>query len=223
MIDFAEFSTSRDVESLVLEFKQATPFPHIVMDSLWDTSQMLEIAAEFPPAEDSRWRTYPDPKEFGKRCGGSEMFGNSTRAWFDHVMGSPFINAMLKSMSGCDDLTPDLIGGGLHMSGERARLDMHVDFNIHPGNPNLERKINFLVFLNKNWDDDNGGVLYLGKDRQVSVSPQFNRTVIFECSNHSWHGHPEPIIGANFRKSLALYFYAPRSADVMQSHSTIWG
>lgn len=205
------------------DFQNAKPFPHIVVDDLWDSDWLTWIAAEFPPVLDPRWNTYNDPKELGKRCGGYDMMGDNTKQFFDKMFNDTEMHNWISQLTGILPIMPDILGGGMHLSGENARLDMHVDFNVHPTNPNWERRINFLVFLNKDWDDKNGGVLYLGKEREIAVSPQFNRTVIFECSDISYHGHPDPIVGANYRKSLACYFYAPRRAETNKPHSTIWG
>src|ERR1700743_940186 len=163
------------------EFKAAKPFPHAVLDGLWDDDWLTSIADEFPPVIDPRWRTYNDPKELGKRCGGIEMMGEQTKLFFDKMFNDSTLHAWISDLTGITPIMPDILGGGMHLSSTDARLDMHADFNIHPTNPSWERRINFLVFLNKGWNDENGGVLYLGKNREVRVSPQFNRTVIFEC------------------------------------------
>lgn len=202
-------------------FQNAEPFPHIVLDGLWDDDWLDLIAWEFPSVHDSRWKTYPDPKEWGKRAGGSEMWGEHTKSWFN-IMRQPDTCNALVQLTKIGPLTPDEIGGGYHMTSEGGRLATHVDFNIHPYNNTLERRLNVLLFLNHDWDDSWGGVLYLGQNREVAVSPQFNRTVIFATSDISWHGHPDAVVGWHHRKSLACYFYAPRRVETANSHSTIW-
>ncbi|MEU0467298.1 2OG-Fe(II) oxygenase [Amycolatopsis sp. NPDC006131] len=202
-------------------FRNAKPFPHLVLDNIWDNSQLEEVAAEFPEPDDGRWITYPDPKEWGKRCGGPNMWGTRTRAWFD-TMRTPEIADLLEQVTGIAPLTPDDIGGGMHMTTEGGRLASHVDFNIHPTNPALERRINLLVFLNPGWRKEWGGTLLLGEHREVEVVPEFNRTVLFATSDRSWHGHPDPIVGDHRRKSLACYFYAPARATAAEAHSTVW-
>lgn len=203
------------------DFRNAKPFPHVVIDDLWDPARLERIAAEFPAADDSRWVTYPDPKERGKRCGGPELWGPETQQWFAD-MRDPAMALELEELTGIGPLTPDTLGGGMHMTSEGGRLASHVDFNIHPHQPQLERRINFLLFLNKDWDLAWGGSLLLGEHREAEVVPEFNRTVIFVTSDVSWHGHPEPIVGDHLRKSLACYFYAPRRVDASNPHSTIW-
>jgi hypothetical protein len=203
------------------EFEHAQPFPHLVIDDLWSEQWLDQIAAEFPDPRDPRWITYPDPKEYGKRCGGPNCWGPETARWIDYAR-SIEATVALELATGIQPLTADTIGGGMHMTSEGGRLEGHVDFNIHPDHPGLERRLNMLVFLNTDWKPDWGGALYLGADRQVEVQPLFNRTVIFATSNKSWHGHPDPIVGDHLRKSLAVYYYAPTRASTRIPHTTIW-
>jgi Rps23 Pro-64 3,4-dihydroxylase Tpa1-like proline 4-hydroxylase len=99
---------------------------------------------------------------------------------------------------------------------------MHTDFSIHPNMPHMTRRINLLVFLEDEWQKEWGGVLYLGRNREVEILPLFNHTAIFETSSKSYHGHPEPIAGAHLRRSLAVYFYAPRRPDDDLLSTTVW-
>ena len=202
-------------------FQTAAPFPHAVIDGLWDPDHLRACAAEFPPGDDPRWTTYPDPKEYGKRAGDSRMWGPATKAFFEQARSAETCR-LLEEWTGIGPLTADDLGGGMHMTGEGGRLALHRDFNRHPTLP-LERRLNLLVFLNEVWEREWGGVLYLGRDREVAVEPLFNRTVLFACGPESWHGHPDPIVGEHWRKSLAVYFYAPVTAKTAPSHSTVWG
>lgn len=202
------------------QFEAATPFPHAVIDDLWPADQLRACAAEFPPGDDPRWTTYPDPKEYGKRAGEERMWGPATKAFFE-MARSEMVCRQLEELTGIGPLTADDIGGGMHMTGEGGRLAMHRDFNVHPTLP-LERRLNLLVFLNEEWQREWGGTLYLGAEREVAVDPLFNRTVVFACGPESWHGHPDPIVGEHWRRSLAVYYYAPLRAETATPHTTIW-
>ena len=210
-----------DPSAARLGFQDAKPFPHAVFADLWDADQLRACAAEFPPGHDPRWMTYPDPKEYGKRAGDSRMWGPNTKAFFGTAR-SPETCRALEQLTGIGPLTADDLGGGMHMTGEGGRLAMHRDFNRHPTLP-LERRLNLLVFLNEQWEREWGGTLYLGAEQEVAVEPLFNRTVLFACGPESWHGHPEPIVGEHWRKSLAVYYYAPLREETAPGHTTIWG
>lgn len=203
------------------EWEATEPFPHLVVDGLWDPSTLQEAAEEFPDPRDPRWTTYPDPKEYGKRAGGPNCWGPATRQIIAHAR-SRQVCKVLEAATGIGPLTADAIGGGMHMTGEGGRLASHVDFNIHPDNPSLERRLNLLVFLNPGWQSEWGGVLYLGGHREVEVQPEFNRTVLFATSDKSFHGHPDPIVGDHLRKSIAVYYYAPVRETTRTAHTTIW-
>ncbi|MBO0813556.1 MAG: 2OG-Fe(II) oxygenase [Actinobacteria bacterium] len=198
---------------------QPDPFPHAVIDGSWPLDQLEAAAAEFPPPQDYRWVTYPQPEEWGKRCGGPEMQGPLVRQLMAE-MQSEAQRDFLAELTGIEGLVPSTLGGGMHMTGTGGRLAMHRDFNVEPST-GLERRLNVLLFLNAEWDPAWGGTLYLGEHRQVSVLPLMNRMVVFECGPASWHGHPEPVTGNHWRKSVACYWYAPPRGS-LDSHSTIW-
>jgi hypothetical protein len=201
-------------------FQNAAPFPHAVLDDLWDPELLRACAAEFPPGHDPRWTTYPDPKEYGKRAGDSRIWGPAAKQFFELARSAATCRT-LEELTGIGPLTADDLGGGMHMTGEGGRLALHRDFNRHPTLP-LERRLNLLVFLNPEWEREWGGVLYLGAEREVEVLPLFGRTVVFACGPESWHGHPEPIVGEHWRRSLACYYYAPLREETTAPHTTIW-
>lgn len=203
------------------QFAAAEPFPHLVVDGMWPDALLASIGAEFPASDDTRWITYPDEKERGKKAGDSRMWGPATRGFFDAARSDEACR-MLEALTGISPLTADDIGGGMHETGEGGRLAAHVDFNVHPTLP-LERRINMLVFLSPDWDPAWGGTLYLGEQREVAVVPAWNRTVIFATGETSWHGHPDPVIGNHLRRSLACYYYAPLRTETAKAHSTVWG
>lgn len=208
-----------DVDALIEAEWQKDPFPHVVLDGLWDESILRYARSEFPTYEDPRWVTYNDPEEFGKKAGPASMWGPTTSNFFKVVRSWDFSHD-LEISTGISPLTADDLGGGMHVTGEGGRLEMHVDFNILPGDPRLERRLNLLVFLNDTWEREWGGALRLGQG--VEVLPLFNRTVIFECSEVSYHGHPDAIVGDHLRRSLACYFYAPVRNETAEAHSTVW-
>ena len=197
------------------------PFPHAVIDGLFDPDLLRAAQAEFPPPDDIRWRTYADPEEQGKKAIDDPQHWGSAITDFFEVANGDGLTYLISCLTGIQDLTADPLGGGLHETGEGGRLGMHRDFNYHPDG--RVRRINLLTYLNDSWDCSWGGCLYLGADRTVTVEPVFNRTVLFECGPESWHGHPDPVTGNHLRQSLATYYYTPPgSLDLGDSHSTIY-
>ena len=112
---------------------------------------------------------------------------------------------------------PYFLGGGFHETLRGGCLGIHADFNIHQ-KMKLRRRVNVLVYLNEDWDPTYGGDLELWtrdmKQKAKSVSPLFNRCVIFNTDDDSWHGHPDALAcpEGKSRKSLALYYYTASDA-----------
>ena len=73
---------------------------------------------------------------------------------------------------------------------------MHADFNRHP-RLHLERRLNVLIYLNRDWRDEYGGAFELWNGEmtvcEAKVMPHFNRCVIFSTTLTSYHGHPGPL------------------------------
>ena len=55
---------------------------------------------------------------------------------------------------------PYLSGGGFHEIKKGGLLKVHTDFNKHTS-LNLDRRINVLIYLNENWQENYGGHLEL--------------------------------------------------------------
>lgn len=204
-------------------FRAATPFPHAVIDGLWNDDQIDQVAAAFPHPDDRRWLTYPDPKELGKRCLSDRTQMDTPVVEFIAQLLTPGMTGWLTELTGIPDLSPDLLGGGMHLSTTGSRLGVHRDFNR---NDHLARRLNLLVFLTDQPDTEDGGTLILGQTTSdtpvATVRPARNRTVIFECGPASWHGHPVPIESGWLRKSIAVYYYSPIPDGWPEAHSTVW-
>ena len=102
-------------------------------------------------------------------------------------------------------------------------MNTHLDYSIHP-KLDLQRKLNLLVYLNSNWKSTWGGFLGLwGNETSKkpgklikSIEPKFNRAVIFDTTQNSWHGLPKPITCPNnqYRKSIAIYYLCKKNKNV---------
>ncbi|MEM1411545.1 MAG: 2OG-Fe(II) oxygenase, partial [Pseudomonadota bacterium] len=97
-------------------------------------------------------------------------------------------------------------------------------------------RLNLIIYLTEEWEDAWGGSIQLHKDPYLPpsqdeiavVTPLFNRCVIFETNEYSWHGFPRINLPEEkrhlSRKSFALYYYTvSRPAEELGSeHSTIY-
>ena len=148
-----------------------------------------------------------------------------------HFLNAAPVLRFLEALTGIEGLLPDpfFFGGGLHRIERGGFLEVHADFNRHP-KLNIYRRINLLLYLNKNWDEDNGGSLELWNEDMSQcvhrVVPIFNRCVIFNTTSTSYHGNPQPVAGpeGTHRKSLATYYYTAMDPETTArpAHSTLF-
>lgn len=201
-------------------YVNAEPFPHIVIDNFLDEKFCEKLANNFPDHNADFWLKYNNPIE--KKLLYNHLDNNMPPVIKDTLL---YLNGdhtlkCIAELTGIENLVsdPDLHGGGMHCSKRGGKLDIHIDYSIHP-KMNLERRINLILYLNKDWKEEYGGNLELwDKDVQnciVKVRPVFNRAVIFNTGDISYHGHPDPISCPDniSRKSLALYYLTTPRKD----------
>lgn len=212
------------------------PYKHVVIDNFFD-NELAELCLEnFPKSGDSTWEKTNDVDiEVKQRTNWLSEF-DIPEGIVDAVRilnSSLFLKAMAELME-IPKIIPDpyFTGGGLNESLRGGLLDVHVDGNYHDAS-GLNRRLNAIVYLNKNWQESWGGEFGIydnkGEVCLKKVPPVFNRLVIFDSHDFSFHGLPDPI---NFpetetRKSIILYYYtkAPRPTeqiDVSEPHSALW-
>jgi hypothetical protein len=220
----AAFPTSRwnaEVDRLAVAYRSAEPFPHAVIEGFLDRETLARAVREFPDPASADWKQYRhvNSKKLGltKR----ELFPPTIRAVIDELNSQPFVD-FLERLTGIKGLLIDetLQGGGMHQSEPGGFLNVHADFTVHPEHLNWRRRLNVLVYLNENWRDEYAGHLELWDPemRQCvrKVAPVFNRCVVFNTDEKSFHGHPEPLQcpPGMTRKSLALYYYTAESVPL---------
>ena len=204
--------TAHDLASVYANNK---PFPHIVLKNIWDNAELSRVADEC-----EIFKNWDEEKKFygavGKRsCSTFSKFANYTSSLITYCNSSDFL-AFLESLTGETGLIPDpyLFGGGIHSTINQGFLKMHADFNWHH-KLKLYRRLNLLIYLNRDWQESWGGDLRLarltddGIKVEARIMPTFNKTVIFTTTDHSYHGHPDPmdLPSKRSRNSIALYYY----------------
>lgn len=212
------------------EYSQANPFSHIVIDNFLPEFVLDNVLNEFPKVDAINWQKFDASTEKKLATKHERQIEDNTRLLLYRLNSSTFID-FLETLTGIDGIIPDphFEGGGLHQIERGGFLKMHADFNRHR-KLRLDRRLNLLLYLNKNWQEAYGGHLELW-DRnmtqcQKKILPIFNRCVIFNTTDFSYHGHPEPLTcpKGQTRKSLALYYYSNGRPDeeVLESHSTLF-
>lgn len=202
------------------------PFYHQVIDNFLDLNKAKEIEKEFPDYNSNVWFYYNSPLENKKSCNNWYHFGPETYRTLCFLNSKEFIS-QLEKITGIKKLYPDigLHGGGLHIHGTGGKLNVHLDYSIHP-KLKLQRKLNLIIYLTENWDPEWGGSLEFWshnsetnkpKQRSVTIDNVFNRAILFDTTQNSWHGFPEPLTCPEhtYRKSLAVYYLTdpPQGVD----------
>lgn len=203
-------------------FGSAYPFPHVCIDGFFSDAFAAQLIDDFPVAGTAEYDRYCD----GEGGASRRNYANGDPATFppafrtlDALSASPGFLEYLAKLTGIADLQfdPKYVGAGIRESMNGAVLPPHIDFNYHPDSLH-HRRINFLLYLNPDWDPAWGGNIqmhldpntYRDRSRIASFTPLANRVVVFETSETSWHGFdkvlPPPGRG---RRAWSIYYYTP--------------
>ena len=179
-------------------YTSAQPFPHIVIDGLFADETLDAILAEFPRPDEIEWAAFDNATEKKLGYKHTSPLGPAICGISSGEMSSPPVLQFLEALTGIEGLIPDPYfgGAGPHQILPGGFLKIHADFNWHPL-LKLDRRLNLLVYLNKDWREEYGGHLELW-DRDMTrcgqrILPVFNRTVVFSTTDFSFHGHPTPL------------------------------
>lgn len=192
----------------------ANPFPSGYIDNVFNPEMLDKILEEFPDLQKNPENQYNDQNQVKLAANSEERFGPVTKSFMHYLNSAPFLD-FLSALTGIQNLIPDpyFYGGGYHQILPGGFLKVHADFNKHRTN-GLDRRINALVYLNKDWEESYGGHFQLWdremKECKAKILPVFNRLAIFSTSDFSYHGHPDPLTCPpdRSRKSLAVYYYS---------------
>lgn len=222
-------------DQLAVEFNRAEPFCHVVIDEFLDSAFGEKLIGEFPPFE--KERALNERGEVGRKATKPRIttLGESYRR-FDRLMSDATFLELIGKITGISALLydPDYVGGGTHETLDGGELDLHIDFNYHPGR-GWHRRLNLIVFLNREWEEAWGGCLELHRDAWSpetdlvrKVAPRANCAVLFETTEASWHGFNRIVLPPNrsnlSRRSLAIYFYTRDrpASETSGPHATVY-
>lgn len=199
---------------LAKEYQAGDPFPHIVLDDFLP-EPVLQQALQSFPVEKLRSDIVFDIDYAGHHKRQILPYDCSKEAQdLFHFLNSAPVLRFLEGLTGIEGLIPDpyFSGGGFHEISRGGLLGVHADFRVNE-KLHLERRLNLLVYLNPDWQEEWGGQLELWDKKMQScrsrVYPVLNRCVVFSTDADSFHGHPDPLNTPDGvkRRSMALYYY----------------
>ncbi|MCB1607741.1 MAG: 2OG-Fe(II) oxygenase [Xanthomonadales bacterium] len=228
-------SVTDRLDQLHDQFNQAQPFRHLVIDQFFQTDYARQLQSEFPNFEE-RFALNEMGKLGGKAVRPDLPDLSETYAGLDAYIQSPEFLQTISRITGIPDLLydPDYVGGGTHENVHGQGLSPHVDFNYLP-KTQWHRRLNLIIYMNDEWKQEWGGCLDLHKnpwnhelDEVQTVLPLFNRCVIFETNEISWHGFERIELPESerhrSRRSIAIYLYTRErpAEETAPSHGTIY-
>jgi Rps23 Pro-64 3,4-dihydroxylase Tpa1-like proline 4-hydroxylase len=212
-------------------YQAQKPFRFVMFENFFVPEKAELIHENYPKIEKGSWDgiTFLDQRnKFWK----NKFEPDSLLDRVMHELNSDEFLAWLQKVTQMEDTIlgdGELFGGGLHQSINGAFLNVHVDYNFHP-TTKYHRRLNVLVYMNKDWKEEYEGHLELWdlsngkKDFIEKFAPTFNRCVIFETNEISFHGHPKPLKtpGGVSRKSIATYYYTKTrpASEIAETHNT---
>jgi hypothetical protein len=222
-------------DALCASFTTAKPFRHISIENFFDSGLAERLLNEFPTFDKKLALN-----EFGAAGGKSvnTKIGEISPAWrelYAFISSAPFLDLMSK-ISGIPELLldPKMFGGGAHENRHGQELDPHIDFNYLEDH-SLHRRLNLIVYLNKDWKTEWGGGIEIHSNPRRTdentiraFDPLFNRAVMFETNEYSWHGFPKIDLPESererSRKSISIYLYTKERPpeEIAPSHGTFY-
>lgn len=197
-------------------YKDAKPFDHIVIDNFLDIDFAKKLEESFFEYSSDKWHSYSNSIEEKKTCNIWNEFNETLYKYFSEINSYEFVKLLSQFVG--ENLVADsgLHGGGLHIHSSGGNLNPHLDYSIHP-KLKLQRKINIIYYCssdNRLMESESGQLgLWEGDETEPTklvkeIKPRFNRLVIFDTTQNSWHGLVNPLPNGTdiLRKSLASYY-----------------
>ena len=222
MINFDKLESQLD--QLRMEYLGAKPFEHLVIEELCFDDQLDAAYNEIPVLTNkSRDLVFAEGK-FEKSL--YSTLGPNLEAFHDDIQSERFRKILAHITNKDIFVDPKNHGGGLHQGQGNSRLDMHLDYNYHPIQPNWWREVNLLFYMNKGWQENYGGHLDLRDlrtDDTMKLPVKWNSLIIQKCDDYTLHGYkqtnfPEGV----YRTSIATYAFVEHARQIDRPRTTDW-
>jgi SM-20-related protein len=196
---------------------------HIVIDGLFDQSKLDEVSHVLQQEQqwqtqkhsysalyvnDKKWQNTPDTERFVQRdlwdraliCAQNSRSAVAVE-FLQFLRGDEFMSLLSRifkvQLTDIHVAKPEINTNYFRLSASDF-VNQHADDS--PG-----REVCMLLYLNKDWQSDNGGELvFMGKDEKpVTIAPLYNRCVLFDPSSQG----SEHWVKAVASKAAAVYRY----------------
>lgn len=179
------------------------PFPYGKLDGFLNDEFAREVQCEIMNISHEDWDRYNNPFEQKYTLRDKNNFPEKLTQLFIELTSDSFVSTLSKIVG--YDLRLDTTKNfwGVHTYGPGDKLDIHVDAGLHP-TLGLKKQVTLGIYLSYDWKEEYGCDLEIWRgensvnnnaeliEKVDSISPVFNRLVIFTCNDYAWHGNPEP-------------------------------
>jgi Rps23 Pro-64 3,4-dihydroxylase Tpa1-like proline 4-hydroxylase len=184
-------------------------FKYWIVDDLLPIELAQTIARAFPSEDVLRQR---DSLREYKRVGINFDEYDPIMEDITYVFHNDQIVKKVENITGFSQLSPDreLYAGGLSSMVKNSFLNPHLD-NSHNDSKTLYRVLNLLYYVSEARNPEDGGNLLLfpkGIDQpSVLIESTFNRLVIMETNDQSYHGVTK-VISETPRRCISNYYFS---------------
>ena len=187
------YSFFNNLSELSITNYYTNPVPMWIIDDFLPNDIFNEVVAE--KSFVSNWTDF------------SNEYSSSKRKESRNVTGAPLLESLmmsfnsnktvnwLESITETEGLIPDphYLGGGFCKVMSGSKLDLHTDFNWN-NRLRLNRKVNLMLYINKEWNDDWGGALEFWDNEKSHciqrIEPLPNRLIFWMYDTKLIHGFP---------------------------------
>lgn len=197
------------------------PFPHAVVDGLFDPAHARALSATYP-ADHYRIVSGGAEKLYRYDARPFVAFGRDEVAFEDDLapewkvlgreLASPAYREALGRLASID-LTDAPFEANLFHYGPRRLLEPHRDL--------ADKIVTHVLYFNDAWDPADGGCLRILRSSNIDdyvteVPPLIGSSVVLVRSEQSWHGVPAVRPGVTrSRRSMTATFYRPGSSSTL--------
>lgn len=184
----------------IVIFQNSKPFNFIYKDDFLITDFATRLQSEILQISDDKWDLYNNPFENKLTLRDKWNLPPLVSILFRELESQNFIQ-QLEKLSGKKLYRDDSRNfWGIHKFKNGDHLDIHLDAEVHPATEQKKQLTLGIYMTTQNWTVGNGGNIELWegdstsiKECKVSLEPLFNRMILFDNSDNSWHGSPNPI------------------------------
>lgn len=186
-----------------IEYNKIKPFPYISQDNILNEEFAHKLQQEIINIPEVAWDRYENPFESKFTLRDKFNFPENLKKLFEELESDNFIE-QLSNICGYKLIRdPTRNFWGVHKYNNGDKLDIHVDAGLHPATKQ-KKQVTFGIYLSANWKEEFGCELEIWRgdsaesndaklyEKVASITPMFNRMVMFTCNDYAWHGNPEP-------------------------------